>query len=436
MSKIFGDEKPVSLFLSLGSGHQSPTPGSKTCLKRITRESGIVERELSHQLGGAAAYLRLNVDKGLEAIETTQWSDVSAIISHTRVYLEMTIITSFIDEAVHRVLEATGSITLGQLVGTSSSTKIRFDSQELGDLLERRLRPMHDALEVIVEKITLVDAIGNRIPIPLHLCCSYKMLTSIIHSYFEHHRPPGTELVRQGHYQLVCGTQKEDIDSSKWTFLAAPGLTVEMSMVRHNRDKRDMACPKCARVCYERINEIWATCLPCNAQFRITSKIESNDNLISPAAGKSPKHHNGNNIGDEGEGASLVNNLAGNEVDEWKRFRLITVVNLLRPGWYRPQSEVSSRRPPQDTPINLLPLLFTTDVTIKETQYLLRMCFNCENTEPPSWRRSTLNPGKIVCNKCGLYERTHNKPRPYKVGLLPGWQQPGAQEITPGAWNL
>ncbi|KIM34180.1 hypothetical protein M408DRAFT_91710 [Serendipita vermifera MAFF 305830] len=257
--KIFGDEKPVSLFLSLGSGHQSPTPGSKTCLKRITRESGIVERELSHQLGGAAAYLRLNVDKGLEAIETTQWSDVSAIISHTRVYLEMTIITSFIDEAVHRVLEATGSITLGQLVGTSSSTKIRFDSQELGDLLERRLRPMHDALEVIVEKITLVDAIGNRIPIPLHLCCSYKMLTSIIHSYFEHHRPPGTELVRQGHYQLVCGTQKEDIDSSKWTFLAAPGLTVEMSMVRHNRDKRDMACPKCARVCYERINEIWAT---------------------------------------------------------------------------------------------------------------------------------------------------------------------------------
>ncbi|KAK7015612.1 hypothetical protein R3P38DRAFT_2518817, partial [Favolaschia claudopus] len=38
-------------------------------------------------------------------------------------------------------------------------------------------------------------------------------------------------------------------------------------------------------------------------------------------------------------------------------------------------------------------------------------CFNCHTTEPPSWRRSTLNPGKIVCNKCGLYERTHLRAR-------------------------
>ncbi|KZP31956.1 hypothetical protein FIBSPDRAFT_723725, partial [Athelia psychrophila] len=35
--------------------------------------------------------------------------------------------------------------------------------------------------------------------------------------------------------------------------------------------------------------------------------------------------------------------------------------------------------------------------------------FNCHMTEPPSWRRSTLNLGKIVCNKCGLSgsTRTH-----------------------------
>ncbi|KAF8138754.1 hypothetical protein EV363DRAFT_1427626 [Boletus edulis] len=49
----------------------------------------------------------------------------------------------------------------------------------------------------------------------------------------------------------------------------------------------------------------------------------------------------------------------------------------------------------------------TDDAASKETQYLRRRCFNCHTTEPPSWRRSTLNPGKIVCNKCGLYERTH-----------------------------
>ena len=58
------------------------------------------------------------------------------------------------------------------------------------------------------------------------------------------------------------------------------------------------------------------------------------------------------------------------------------------------------------------------DAASKETQYLRRRCHNCHTTEPPSWRRSTLNPGKIVCNKCGLYERTHLRPRPQRFDEL------------------
>ena len=61
-----------------------------------------------------------------------------------------------------------------------------------------------------------------------------------------------------------------------------------------------------------------------------------------------------------------------------------------------------------------LPVQHTDDAASKETQYLRRRCFNCHTTEPPSWRRSTLNPGKIVCNKCGLYERTHLRARPLR----------------------
>ncbi|KAI0938167.1 hypothetical protein AcV5_001150 [Taiwanofungus camphoratus] len=60
----------------------------------------------------------------------------------------------------------------------------------------------------------------------------------------------------------------------------------------------------------------------------------------------------------------------------------------------------------------------TDDAASKETQYLRRRCFNCHTTEPPSWRRSTLNPGKIVCNKCGLYERTHLRARPLRFDEL------------------
>ena len=67
---------------------------------------------------------------------------------------------------------------------------------------------------------------------------------------------------------------------------------------------------------------------------------------------------------------------------------------------------------------NNLPVQHTDDAASKETQYLRRRCFNCHTTEPPSWRRSTLNPGKIVCNKCGLYERTHLRPRPLRFDEL------------------
>ncbi|KAF7297225.1 hypothetical protein MIND_00955600 [Mycena indigotica] len=44
------------------------------------------------------------------------------------------------------------------------------------------------------------------------------------------------------------------------------------------------------------------------------------------------------------------------------------------------------------------------------TQFLRRACFSCGTSDPPSWRRSTVNPGKIVCNRCGLYERTKSRP--------------------------
>ena len=70
------------------------------------------------------------------------------------------------------------------------------------------------------------------------------------------------------------------------------------------------------------------------------------------------------------------------------------------------------------TPHAAIPIQHTDDAASKETQYLRRRCFNCHTTEPPSWRRSTLNPGKIVCNKCGLYERTHLRPRPQRFDEL------------------
>ena len=88
-------------------------------------------------------------------------------------------------------------------------------------------------------------------------------------------------------------------------------------------------------------------------------------------------------------------------------------------AFYRPPSGGPMPMPmPYLSPHTGLPVQHTDDAASKETQYLRRRCFNCHTTEPPSWRRSTLNPGKIVCNKCGLYERTHLRPRPLRFDEL------------------
>ena len=88
-------------------------------------------------------------------------------------------------------------------------------------------------------------------------------------------------------------------------------------------------------------------------------------------------------------------------------------------AFYRPSSGVAVPMfVPYLSPHTSLPVQHTNDAASKETQYLRQQCFNCHTTEPPSWHHSTLNPGKIVCNKCGLYEHTHLHPHPLHFNKL------------------
>lgn len=86
------------------------------------------------------------------------------------------------------------------------------------------------------------------------------------------------------------------------------------------------------------------------------------------------------------------------------------VVPTQAPYYSRPPSVASSMSSGPMPPHHIVHVVFTDDAASKETQYLRRRCHNCQQVEPPSWRRSHLVPGKIVCNRCGLYERTHLRP--------------------------
>lgn len=68
--------------------------------------------------------------------------------------------------------------------------------------------------------------------------------------------------------------------------------------------------------------------------------------------------------------------------------------------------------------------IYTDDANTKLSERVRRRCFNCCTTDTSTWRRSNLSPGKVLCNKCGLFERTHSRPRPeqfpHKRGPLTG----------------
>ncbi|KAN0113844.1 hypothetical protein V8E52_007316 [Russula decolorans] len=71
---------------------------------------------------------------------------------------------------------------------------------------------------------------------------------------------------------------------------------------------------------------------------------------------------------------------------------------------------------------------YTDEANSKISNRLRRRCFNCKAIETSTWRRSVLSPGKLLCNKCGLFERTHAIPRPKK---FPRRRTHGSKVIRP-----
>ncbi|KAI0072059.1 hypothetical protein K474DRAFT_458742 [Panus rudis PR-1116 ss-1] len=78
-----------------------------------------------------------------------------------------------------------------------------------------------------------------------------------------------------------------------------------------------------------------------------------------------------------------------------------------------PMSQPPAYVPTQSTyPGQATYIIHTDDAATKLSDRVRRKCYNCRTTDTSTWRRSSLTPGKVLCNKCGLFERTHSRPRP------------------------
>jgi hypothetical protein len=119
--KQFSTDMRVSTILSIGSGRPAliafdgPTPASNELLNGIVVDCERVAQELAAQLFNVDAYLRLNVDRGMEKMDMSDWDGLGVIEGHTETYLVVPAVTKEIDSSLQRLQDRVGSITLGQL---------------------------------------------------------------------------------------------------------------------------------------------------------------------------------------------------------------------------------------------------------------------------------------------------------------------------------
>ncbi|KIM28299.1 hypothetical protein M408DRAFT_24000 [Serendipita vermifera MAFF 305830] len=92
--KVFGENRRVAQIISLGRGlpqvlsvNPSDTGNINRLLKEVTMDCEGVANDLSTQLINIDAYLRLNVNRGMESFGMKQWDDLGAVTTHTATYL-------------------------------------------------------------------------------------------------------------------------------------------------------------------------------------------------------------------------------------------------------------------------------------------------------------------------------------------------------------
>jgi hypothetical protein len=126
----FGEDAPLSLLLSLGAGQLAPLSlhsyltlphGRFEFTAHAIQDCERTTSEISQELSNVDAYLRLDVDKGLNDLKVSDWHRLGAIKSHTDVYIQSSPISDRIDKALGLLQSRSGSFTLGNLGATSQS---------------------------------------------------------------------------------------------------------------------------------------------------------------------------------------------------------------------------------------------------------------------------------------------------------------------------
>ncbi|PVH79347.1 hypothetical protein DL98DRAFT_589416 [Cadophora sp. DSE1049] len=132
--------------------------------------------------------------------------------------------------------------------------------------------------------VTLEDALGFVIPIPLELVNTWEMFDMIISKRFEKH--VGHTKIQRREYAIEEGSTGREVNrASDWYSSFHPGQKVEMSVLFSDVDDNGNYCPRC-RTKSAASTEIKVQCKMCQMWFQRLVEIEFDDMAILGESGE------------------------------------------------------------------------------------------------------------------------------------------------------
>jgi hypothetical protein len=134
-SNVFGKDRRIAQIISIGSGSphtlsletSTKEAGFLRLVKELAADCETVAQELHTRLYNVQAYLRLNVDRGMESVGMEDWSILGDIESHTGAYITVASVSESLDTSLRNLRGRVGTVTLGQL---SESIDIRSSRRD------------------------------------------------------------------------------------------------------------------------------------------------------------------------------------------------------------------------------------------------------------------------------------------------------------------
>ncbi|KIM20144.1 hypothetical protein M408DRAFT_334121, partial [Serendipita vermifera MAFF 305830] len=159
--KLFGKDRRVAQIISLGCGlprvlsvNSSDKIDVDRLLKEITADCETVASELSTRLFNIDAYLRLNVNRGMELLEMKEWNSLGAVGTHTTTYLATTVVSESIDSSLRRLQTRVGSVTLGQLIHSKGIRSMAKKAPPVSPYFVLREKPWRTMVDHLVTSIS------------------------------------------------------------------------------------------------------------------------------------------------------------------------------------------------------------------------------------------------------------------------------------------